>query len=40
MMITNRIMTTNGLFGVFCFIFRVILGVFLAKTKNFVSKMP
>ena len=32
-------MTTNGLFGDFCFIFSAIWGVFLAKTKYLVSKM-
>ena len=32
-------MTTNGLFGVFCFIFSAIWGVFLAKTKYLVAKM-
>ena len=32
-------MTTNGLFGVFCYIFSSVWGVFLAKTRIFVAKM-
>lgn len=32
-------MTTNGFFGVFCFNFSAIWGVYLAKTNNFVVKI-
>lgn len=33
---TKQMMTTNGIFCDFCFIFNVFYGVFLAKSKYFL----